>query len=298
MDKVVLSKDDFRIVMRNEDSNLPMALPFGSSYLGFVELLPKTVGIPAGWKETFIFTEERELGRNYFLAKIKKTDGPECVWDWMPLFRSQDIATMINCPNDAPYIKDFMVEDTTTPASGGVAVHVDLVNIVMDGKVYDEALLISNLYEYFCDVEKEEIKQAYDIYQKQATDPNIHVTMPNLEAFSKSFISTRRKILKANPSVVEQCKGHFFIAAALSKLAQCLQRRYNQVNYDAASGKIADILANVTYMNDNGCIVHLSMVSAENILEKAKGQVRVGLYKSETAEESIIDPIKQAYHIV
>lgn len=299
---IMNKREDFEIVMRKEDPGRPMAIPFREGYIGMVQVKPKAVGIPSGWKETFIYGPDGTMFGNYFLAYIVLSE-EEKTWWWYPLFTAEQIADLIGTKSDAPYIKTFLLENMTSGNAGGVAVSIQPVHMAVrqledtNPTDYEDALLINNLYEYFVSVEEEEINNAWKIYQENVQKENSPAPL-TMEMFAKTYQSTRSRIVKANPSVKEQCEGNFFIAAVISKLVQTLQRRYNAVNYDHASEKIADILRNTTYMNDNGQVVHLSLVSVNNLIEKAKGLVRIDAIVPTPHMETVVDPVKDAYKIV
>lgn len=310
MIRPILNREDFRIVMRKEEPTKPLALPFRGYLIGFVRLAAEPKKLPKSvLKDNFLFTGDGLLGRNYFLAKIIETE-TDYIWD--PLFDAEAISIALGCPEDAPYIHSFMIENMTSPNSGGVAVSTYPVGLVLrsvlkskndeyknfDTRI-DQALLITNLYDRYCSNEEQEIEDAWTVYDR--SHPAIALggdKRLSKELFTKEYITRRMQVEKNFPHIKEQCEGNFFIAAILSKLVQVLQRRYNQVHFESTAEKIATLLQRATYMDDAGNVVHLSLISLENILEKAKGKLRIDPSSNDGIHNTIEDPIKKAYQII
>lgn len=70
--------------------------------------------------------------------------------------------------------------------------------------------------------------------------------------------------------------SHINMAMITAKLAEMIQKRYNQINFDDKAKLVAQFITEITYIDDNGDVVPLSITGIENFFSKVKGNIRIG----------------------
>lgn len=76
-------------------------------------------------------------------------------------------------------------------------------------------------------------------------------------------------------SIRSQIDSHLVVLNVFGKLGEIIQDRYNQINYKDKAKQIAEFIAEMTYWNDNGEIVPLTIRALENLLDEVKQNLRV-----------------------
>jgi len=73
----------------------------------------------------------------------------------------------------------------------------------------------------------------------------------------------------------EQIEMHLVVQNVFAKLAEIVQKRFNDKNFNEKAETVANFIAEIRYWNDNGEIVALNLNALDNFWTKVKANLRI-----------------------
>lgn len=213
-----------------------------------------------------------ELAKNYILCFLDKTkpNQTRLIHNTKMLCELCDF-TDADVPIMDKWLHDF------SGVGGGVPITVSDIDIAGT-----PTIVFGNLAEYYQEMENEELTSGYVEYVKafnelksENSDAVLESGPGDLDTYCQNTLSSYQKILREYPGVLDCVNKDMYSTQLLAKIATVIQKRYNLIHFDNVVAKTAAIISNVTYFNDEGKIVPLTLTAVENFLSRVRDSIRI-----------------------
>ena len=276
------------IVMRTEDPSAILGIPILDGYLGFMRLDE----VEGDDNRELIYHQDGTLAENYTLAffgpkdketgkyrLVKRLPNANAIVDLFA-FQRLDIDKLnsfIKSLKDAVPITVDKHRIDYRDANG-------ITTAILD------SMVIGNLYEYYEDIEEYELTKSYANF-KESQDYNGQ----DFDWWKENCETSYKRTMRLIPNAKDSCKAKLFAAAFLAKLVPVIQKRYNMIHFDNVAINIANEISEITFMNDEGHIVNLSITALESFFDRIRSNIRIASNKSVSCEQE--DQLKKVYNV-
>lgn len=211
-----------------------------------------------------------ELAKNYILCFLDKTKPDQTRF----INNSKMLCELCDFTDADEPILDKWLHDLAGVGSG---LPITVSDIDIAGV---PTLVFGNLAEYYQEMEDEELTTGYAEYMKafgelKSENPDDTSDPGDFDTYRKNTVSTYQKILSAYPGIMDYVDKDMYSTHLLAKLVTVIQKRYNLIHFDNVIAKTAATISKVTYFNDEGQIVPLTLTAVENFLSRLKDSIRV-----------------------
>lgn len=275
------------VVMRTEDPSTILGIPIMDGYLGFMRIDE----VEGDDNHELIYHQDGTLAENYILSffgpKDEKTGEYRLV---KRLFNANEIVNLFGFHSlDVEKLDDFIVS-----LKDAIPITVDKHQIdwtdIHSINIAGESMVIGNLYEYYEDIEDYELSNSYINFQNSP-----EYNGEDFDWWKENCETSYKRTMRLVPNAKESCKAKLFAAAFLAKLVPVIQKRYNMIHFDDAAINIANTISRITFMNDEGRIVNLSVTALESFFDRIRSNIRIGPNKRISCEQE--DQLKKVYNV-
>lgn len=226
---------------------------------------------------TLTYNPDGTLAKNYILCFINGSGNSSFIGDAAALV---DLCNFM--PEDVS-ILDKWFHDLSGIGSG---IPVTVMDVEISGGV--KAIVLGNLYEYYKEMELEEIAAAHQakVDGGEATpidNPNREEALRNW-ATATGFTPTNVRLLQMYRDIDANCESDMYIRSVLAKLGGIIQKRYNIIHFDMVADEMANQISQITFFDNNGKIVHLSISMLEGFIERIKSRISLDPMAGVTSE--------------
>lgn len=213
-----------------------------------------------------------ELAKNYILCFLDETkpNQTRLINNTKMLCELCDF-TDADIPIMDKWLHDF------SDVGGGVPITVSDIDIAGT-----PTLIFGNLAEYYQEMEREELSSGYDEYvrafnelKSENSDEESESEPGNFDTYCQCTVSSYQKILREYPGILDYVIKDMYSTQLLAKIATVIQKRYNLIHFDNVIAETAATISKVTYFNDKGKIVPLTLTAVENFLSRVKDSIRI-----------------------
>lgn len=214
---------------------------------------------------TLTYNPDGTLAKNYILCFINGSGNSSFIGDAAALV---DLCNFM--PEDVS-ILDKWFHDLSGIGSG---IPVTVTDVEISGGV--NAIVLGNLYEYYKEMELEEIAAAFQAKVADgSTSPNDRVDEESLRNWAKGvgFVPTCTRLQQMYRDIGANCESDMYVRSVLAKLGGIIQKRYNIIHFDMVADEMANQISQITFFDNNGKIVHLSISMLEGFIERIKSRI-------------------------